>query len=202
MRYEFRSFTSHFSRLTFLTFLLNYWLNYGCNNLSIIHYQLKKNNSMKKIITGLFAIAAFTFSAVAQDQKTDVERKLNKERHGMHKGGEGKGMRGMENLNLTETQRQQIKSINEDFTTRLRALNQNDNLLVKDMKAQRKALMQERKDKISAILTPEQKTQFAQLQKQHGERNKGEWKNKTKGEDWKQKRKMEDGKGKVKVKTT
>ena len=156
---------------------------------------------MKKIITGLFAIAAFTFSAVAQDQKTEGQKKMHKEKHGMHKGHEGKEMRGMEQLNLTEAQRQQVKSINEDFTTRLHALNQNDNILVKDMKVQRKALMEERKNKISAILTPEQKTQFEQLRKQHGEKNKGEWKNKTKGEDWKQKRKMEDGKEKIKTKT-
>ena len=156
---------------------------------------------MKKIIAGLFAIAAFTFSAAAQDQKTEGEKKMHKEKHGMHKGHDG-GMRGMEALNLTDAQKQQIKSINEDFTTRLKALNQNDNILVKDMKVQRKALMQERKDKISAILTPEQKTQFEQLRKQHGERNKGEWKTKTKGEDWKQKRKMEDGKEKIKTKTS
>ena len=157
---------------------------------------------MKKIIAGLFTIAAFTFSAVAQDQKTEGQKKMHKERHGMHKGHEGKGMRGMEALNLSDAQKQQIKSINEDFTTRLKALNNNDNILVKDAKAQRKALMQERKDKISAILTPEQKTQFEQLRKEHGEKNKGEWKKKTKGEDWKQKRKMEDGKEKIKTKTS
>ena len=157
---------------------------------------------MKKIIAGLFAIAAFTFSAAAQDQKTEGERKMHKEHHGMHKGHDGKGMRGMEALNLTDAQKQQIKSINEDFTTKLKALNQNDNILVKDMKVQRKALMQERKDKISAILTPEQRTQLEQLHKKHGEKNKGEWKNKTKGEDWKQKRKIEDGKEKIKTKTS
>jgi Spy/CpxP family protein refolding chaperone len=156
---------------------------------------------MKKIIAGLFAIAAFTFSAIAQD-KTD-HRKMNKQKHGMHKGHEGKGMEGIEKLNLTVAQREQIKSINQDFTTRLHALNQNDNILVKDMKVQRKALMEERKNRIAAILTPEQKIQFEQLRKEHGEggERKGEWKNKTKGEDWKQKRKVEDGKEKIKTKS-
>jgi Spy/CpxP family protein refolding chaperone len=153
---------------------------------------------MKKIITVCLAIAAFTFGAVAQDQNNSGNR-MNKGRQGMHKGHEGKGMESIEKLNLTEAQRQQIKSINEDFKTRLQSLNQNDNILVKDAKAQRKALMQERKNKIAAILTPEQKMQFEQL---HKEGNKGDWKNKSKGEDWKKKRKMEDGKEKVKVKTT
>ena len=155
---------------------------------------------MKKIIAGLFAIAAFTFSATAQDQTNQDQKKMHKERHGMHKGHDGKRMDGIEKLNLTDAQRQQIKTINQDFTTRLHALNQNDNILVKDMKEQRKALMEERKNKIAAILTPEQKTQFEQLRKEHGP--KGDFKNKTKGEDWKQKRKMEDGKEKVKVKTS
>jgi Spy/CpxP family protein refolding chaperone len=153
---------------------------------------------MKKIIAGCLAIAAFTFSAVAQDQNNAGDR-MQKDRQGMHKGHNGKGMNGMEKLNLNDAQKQQIKSINEEFKTKIQGLNKNDNMMVKDMKAQKKALMQERKNKIAAILTPEQKNQFAQL---HKERNKGDWKNKSKGEDWKKKRKMEDGKEKVKVKTT
>ena len=155
---------------------------------------------MKKIITGLFAIAAFTFSAVAQDKTTDGQGKWNKERQGMHKGRDGRGMEAMQKLNLTDAQKQQMKSINEEFRTKMQSLQQNDNILVKDQKEQRKALMQERMNRISAILTPEQKTQFEQMRKEHGP--KGDFKNKTKGEDWKQKRKVEDGKEKVKVKTS
>ena len=152
---------------------------------------------MKKIIAGLFAIAAFTFSAAAQDQTNTDQKKWNKERHGMHKGHDGKGF---EKLNLTDAQKQQMKSINEDFKTRMQTLQKNDNILVKDMKEQRKALMEERKNKVLAILTPEQKTQFEQVRKEHGSR--GDFKNKMKDGDWKQKRKVEDGKEKVKVKTS
>ncbi|MEO5783116.1 MAG: hypothetical protein ABIQ07_07590 [Ginsengibacter sp.] len=120
---------------------------------------------MKKIITGLFAIAAFIFSAVAQtNENTTDQKKLNKEGHGFHKGHDGMG-RGMEKLNLTDAQKQQMKSINEDFKTRMQALNKNDNMMVKDQRAQKESLMQERKNKISAILTPEQKTQFEQMHK-------------------------------------
>jgi Spy/CpxP family protein refolding chaperone len=148
---------------------------------------------MKKIITGLFAIAAFTFSAYAQENNADG---VKKERHGYQKGHNGRGMKGMDELNLTDAQKQQMKSINEDFKNKMQALNKNDNIMVKDMKAQRKALMQERKDKISAILTPEQKIKAAQMRKQH--KNKGDWKDKKKGDDWKEKRKMEEGKEKSK----
>ena len=121
---------------------------------------------MKKIITGLFAIAAFTFSAVAQNNDiTNDQKKWDKGEHGMHREHDGKGMQAMEKLNLTEAQKQQMKSINEDFRTRMQSLNKNDNMMVKDQKAQREALMQERKNKISAILTPEQRTQFDQMHK-------------------------------------
>ncbi len=120
---------------------------------------------MKKIITGLFAIAAFTFSAVAQTQdNTTDQKKWDKEGQGFHKGHDGRGM-GMEKLNLTDAQKQQIKSINEDFKTRMQSLNKNDNMMVKDQRVQKESLMQERKNKISAILTPEQRTQFEQMHK-------------------------------------
>jgi len=167
---------------------------------------------MKKIIAGLFAIAAFTFSAAAQDQTNTDQKKWNKEGRGMHKGHEGRGKEAMEKLNLTDAQKQQMKTINEDFKTRMQALQKNDNILVKDMKEQRKALMTERKNKIAAILTPEQKTQFEQMHQKHEGKfsrkfdgnndGKGDWKKKIKSEDGKQKIKSEDGKEKVKVKTS
>lgn len=124
---------------------------------------------MKKIIAGLFAIAAFTFSASAQNPNNpDGQKKWDRQGQGYHRGHDGKGMGGMEKLNLTDAQKQQMKSINEDFKTRMQALNKNDNMMVKDFKAQRESLMQERKNKISAILTPEQKTQFEQLKNDRG----------------------------------
>jgi Spy/CpxP family protein refolding chaperone len=121
----------------------------------------------------------------------------------MHRGHDGKGMQGMEKLNLTDAQKQQMKTINQEFRTRMQSLQKNDNILVKDQKEQRKALIEERNNRIAAILTPEQKTQFEQFRKEHGQRGEGngDWKNKTKGDDWKQKRKVEDGKEKIKIKS-
>ncbi len=115
---------------------------------------------MKKIIAGLFAVAAFTFSAAAQDP---TDQKKHGREQGFHKMHDGP----MEKLNLTDAQKQQMKSINEDFRNRMQALHQNDNILVKDMKAQQKSLMDERNSKISSILTAEQRTQFEQFKKQH-----------------------------------
>jgi Spy/CpxP family protein refolding chaperone len=157
---------------------------------------------MKKIIAGLFAIAAFTFSASAQDQTTTDQNKQDHQKHGMHRAHDGRGMEAMQKLNLTDAQKQQMKSINEEFKTKMQALRQNDKSVSADAKSQRKALMEDRKSRITAILTPEQRTQFGQFQKEHGEGRKGDWKEKNKDGDWKQKRKSEDGKEKVKVKTT
>lgn len=148
---------------------------------------------MKKLMTCLFAIAVFTFSASAQ-QDNDKKAKM-KEKHGQHRGHDTKGKDGLAKLNLTEAQRQQIKSINDEFKTKLQALNQNDNMMVKDAKIQRKALMEERKSRIAAILTPEQRTQFDQLRKEHGQDGR-----KIDKSEWKEKRKMKDGKEKVKEK--
>lgn len=156
---------------------------------------------MKKIIAGLFAIAAFTFSASAQDQTNTDQKQWNRDGQGMHRGHDGGGMRMMQQLNLTDAQKQQMKSINEEFKSKMQTLNQNDNLLVKDARTQRKSLMEERNNRISAILTPEQRTQFEQFRKEH-EGDRGDWKNKGKDGDWKQKRKSEDGKEKIKVKTS
>jgi Spy/CpxP family protein refolding chaperone len=115
---------------------------------------------MKKIITGIFAIAAFTFSAAAQNP---TDQKNHEKGPGMHKMHGGP----MESLNLTESQKQQMKTINEDFRIKMQALHKNDNILVKDMKAQQQSLIQERQSKIASILTPEQKTKFDQFKNNH-----------------------------------
>ncbi len=135
---------------------------------------------MKKIIAGLFAFAAFTFSVTAQNND---DKKMHRDRSAHHKQG---GDKAMHELNLTDAQRQQIKSINNEFKTKMEALRKNENITVKESKTQREALMQERKNRISAILTPEQRTKFSQMGDMH-KGDKKEWKEKRKGRDGKEK---------------
>ena len=116
---------------------------------------------MKKILAGLLAIASFTFSANAQEQHNmDRGKTWNKDGMGNHMRHHGKGMMAMQKLNLTDAQKQQMKLIHEEFKNKFQALNKNDNMMVKDFRAQKESLLQERKNKIEAILTPEQRTQF------------------------------------------
>ena len=150
---------------------------------------------MKKLITGLFAIAVFTFSASAQNQEENQGKEKFKEKHGRFHEDERRGMEVLSKLNLSETQKQQIKSINDEFKAKFQALNQNDNILVKDAKAQKQALMEERKTRIAAILTADQKAQLEQLRRDH----KQDGDRMDRG-DWKEKRKNKDDKEKVKVK--
>ncbi len=64
-----------------------------------------------------------------------------------------------EKLDLTNDQKQQMKSINMDFKNSMKEL-KNSNLSKEELKIKRKALHQERKQKIMALLTPEQKNKF------------------------------------------
>lgn len=115
---------------------------------------------MKKLFFSILALATITISANAQEKK---EGRHSKEgmKHGRHMHGPE-----MKNLNLTDAQKQQLKSDNEEFKNKMKALKGNDNMTVKDFKAQREALMQERKTKFQSLLTSDQK---AQIEKQKTE---------------------------------
>ena len=128
---------------------------------------------MKKILLSLIAIAIITFSVDAQTKRNNPEKQNRTEKNGNEKIGHGKHHQKMDHhqmdnkLNLTEAQRQQMKSINMDFKNRMQELKKNDNMTVKEFNAKKKALMQERKQKTQALLTPEQRNQMKQLKKEH-----------------------------------
>ena len=121
---------------------------------------------MKKILLSIIAIAIITFSVDAQTKRNNAEKQNRTEKNGNAKMGHGKHHQKMnhhkmdDKLNLTEAQRQQMKSINMDFKNRMQELKKNDNMTVKDFNTKKEALMQERKQKTQALLTPEQKNQM------------------------------------------
>ncbi len=124
---------------------------------------------MRKILLGLIAIATITFSADAQIKRKNAEKQNRTENNDRVKMGHGKHSKKInhhrmdDKLNLTEAQRQQMKSINIDFKNRMQELKKNDNLTVKEFNAKKEALMQERKQKTQALLTLEQKNQMKQF---------------------------------------
>lgn len=114
---------------------------------------------------GMVAVA-LSFSAIAQ--KNGDSKKINQEqketKHRKFKGGEN-----YEHLSLTDAQKQQLKSLNENFRQQMKDLHKQGNITVDQQKERRRALAKEHKDKVAAILTPEQR---AQLDKN----SKGRWK--------------------------
>jgi Spy/CpxP family protein refolding chaperone len=109
---------------------------------------------MKKIFVTLLAIATFGAAAFAQEKR---EMKHEGKMH--HKGGHG-GKKMMAHMDLSDAQQNQMKTINEEFRTKMQALEQNKSMNVGDYKAQKAALLKEKHDKMQAILTPEQKKQM------------------------------------------
>lgn len=110
---------------------------------------------MKKIIafTMIFAIAGF--SASAQER-----REMKGQKHGMHKMQGQKGDM-MKDLNLTDAQKAQLKADREIYKAKMEALRKDENITVKEMKARQKAIQDEQKAKMQALLTPEQKAKMA-----------------------------------------
>lgn len=123
---------------------------------------------MKRILTGLFAIALTIGAVQAQDKE-------GKKGHGKHQKMENAAM--MKNLDLTEDQKSRLKTIREAQAKEMAELKKNENITVKEMKTRQKAIQENYKSQIESVLTPEQKTQLQELKKEG--KNKGD---KMKGE--------------------
>lgn len=118
---------------------------------------------MKKIFAGLIMLATvFTFSASAQAPQTKQEGKKAFSHGRSHRHHEMM----LSQLNLTEDQKKQLKADNEDYKKQLQALNKNENITVKESRDKKYALKKERKQKLMALLTTEQKAKLEQLKQQ------------------------------------
>jgi protein CpxP len=114
---------------------------------------------MKKIIMIALAFSAVTFSASAQEKR---EMKDGGRHHSGMRKHHNKGMMAKQ-LNFSEDQKKQAKLINVDFKQKMKTLNSNESITVKEQRDRKHSLMQERKAKMDGLLTPEQKTKLAQL---------------------------------------
>jgi Spy/CpxP family protein refolding chaperone len=76
-------------------------------------------------------------------------------------------------LNLTDDQTAQVKSILEDGRTKMEAIHSNSSLSRDDRRAQMMSIHKAQDDRIEALLTPDQKTKFEAMQEQMRERMRG-----------------------------
>ena len=112
---------------------------------------------MKKVLIPLIALLALTVSVNAQD-------KMGKKDQHHHK--HEKGMLAKQ-LNFTDAQKAQTKTINEDSRKKMQELNKNEGITVKEQRDRKAAIMKERKTKMDGLLTAEQKTKQIELKAEH-----------------------------------
>lgn len=115
---------------------------------------------MKKLLIPLIAIFALTATVNAQD-------KMGKKGH-HHK--HQKGMMAKQ-LNFTDAQKAQAKTINEDSRKKMQELNKNESITVKEQRDRKAAILKERKTKMDGLLTAEQKTKMTQLKAERKVKN-------------------------------
>ena len=111
---------------------------------------------MKKLLIPLIAIFFFISTVSAQD-------KMGK------KGHHNKHQKGMmaKQLNFTDAQKAQAKTINLDSRKKMQELNKNESITVKEQRDRKAAILKERKTKMDGLLTADQKAKQTQLRAEH-----------------------------------
>lgn len=87
-----------------------------------------------------------------------------KEKHGGAHMNQHKGKMA-EHLNLSEEQKKQARSISENYRKQVTELKKNDNITMGEYKNQMSSLQKDRKRKMEALLTSEQKAKIAEGKK-------------------------------------
>jgi Spy/CpxP family protein refolding chaperone len=144
----------------------------------------------------LAATACLTMAvAVAQDapaanQENEKKTDAQHQRHMRGKMGRmgGKAHMGQmaKQLNLTDTQQQQLKSLHEQERTKALELRKNDSLTKEQKMEQMKALRESTHSQMNNLLTPDQQKQFAEMKAKHQDRmrkhkgRRGAWNEKNK----------------------
>lgn len=113
---------------------------------------------MKKLIVFTLVLASVGFTASAQEKREAKAPKME-EKMRMH------DKKAMQELNLTEAQKTQLKADREASKAKLEAI-KNDASLSEQQKAEKaKAVHQEQKTKMQALLTTEQKAKMDESRK-------------------------------------
>jgi len=117
---------------------------------------------MKKLLIISAALVCMAGVAVAQPQGDGTHQHENGHR-GRH---QGQDFKGRPNLQLTEAQRQQLKTINEGYRQQLAALEANDKLPLGDYKKQLADLRKKHEAQVQGVFTAEQQKQLADFKTQ------------------------------------
>jgi Spy/CpxP family protein refolding chaperone len=128
---------------------------------------------MKIIIATLLAAVTLNSTADAQIQRSRDGHKGRHERiHGEGKEFKQKRSDAISQLNLSDDQRNKMKSINEDFRTKMKDLRSNENITIKEAKERKHALINDHKAQIQSVLTAEQKSKLEQTKAEAKDKSK------------------------------
>ncbi|MEO7443893.1 MAG: hypothetical protein ABIU55_00250 [Ferruginibacter sp.] len=114
---------------------------------------------MKKLFVGILALSALTFTATAQQQRETKARKEHKK--------EGMQRERMQDLNLTEAQKAQLKSHREAMKAKADAIKSNTALTEEQRRSQLGALHETERTYMQSILTADQKAKLAEAKANH-----------------------------------
>lgn len=112
---------------------------------------------MKKIIVSLAIIVMATAAVNAQQKDSSFHSRHQHSFKHQHHGMMAK------QLNLSDQQKEQMKTLNDDFHKKLTEFKKNESMTVKDYKAGIRALRTEHRTQFESILTPQQKDQVAKM---------------------------------------
>src|SRR5689334_1148502 len=107
---------------------------------------------MKKFIVCTFVLAVAISGIKAQTMPERNRETINRHHRDQRDG--------VNRLNLSEEQKAKFKSLNEDFRTQMDALKKKDDITVKEWRSRMENLRKDHRDKISSLLTDDQKNQL------------------------------------------
>ena len=107
---------------------------------------------MKRIFVTMLALI-LTASVFAQSDNA----KANKAKKDWRQNDKGDRKEMMKDLNLTESQRTQMKSLNEDFKNKMQSLKSDNSLSAEEVKQKRLELTKQHHSNIESLLTSDQK---------------------------------------------
>jgi Spy/CpxP family protein refolding chaperone len=110
---------------------------------------------MKKIMASLAIALMATLAVSAQQTDSSLhQRHRHSFRHHQHD-------MMAKNLQLSDQQKEQLKTINGDFHKKLMDLKKNEDITIREYKTKMKALQQEHRTAFQSVLSQEQKEQLA-----------------------------------------